>query len=148
MVLCRLLRQNVSTLNMRIENKHKQYMELIPILLFCLHASQFFLFFATYITGTVYLTGEFHEGVRHFIECSLFASLLPLFYIKKIDRWYGLPNLCLWGLLVLWLNNLPFIVLKYEVGDYFVISSFIIYAVVLIFALMILTNRVTGNAKI
>ena len=148
MALCLLLKQNVSTHNMRSEHKYRQYMELIPILLFCLNAAQYFLFFATYVTSIVYLTGDFHETLRHFLESSLFASIIPLFYIKRIDRWYGLPNLCLWGLVALWVNNFPYIVLKYEAGDYFVISTFIIYAVVLIFALMILTNRITGNAKI
>lgn len=133
----------------RSENKYWQYMELIPVLLFVLCALQFILYLFSVATQKHYLLRNLHEGIRHFMDCSLIGCIIPLFYIKYIDKWYGVPNVCLYGLLALWLNNLPIILFEYAPGTYFMISSIIIYCFVLIFALMTLTNRFlfTKNAK-
>lgn len=133
----------------RSENKYWQYMELIPVLLFVLCALQFILYLFSVATQTHYLLRNLHEGIRHFMDCSLIGCIIPLFYIKYIDKWYGVPNVCLYGLLALWLNNFPIILFEYAPGTYFMISSIIIYCFVLIFALMTLTNRFlfTKNAK-
>lgn len=133
----------------RCENKYWQYMEFIPVLLFILCALQFILYMLSVGTGTHYLLRDVHEGIRHFMDCSLIGCLIPLFYIKYVDKWYGVPNVCLYGLLALWVNNSPMILFEYDTGLYFMISSIIIYAFVLTFALMTLTNRFlfTKNAK-
>lgn len=123
-----------------LQNRLKQYVELVPVLLFCVCVIQFIAYCMSEYLGTTIIVSLYFKVIQQIFEVSLcFISIL--YYVSYRDRWHPIPKICLHGLSLLWLNNLPYILFDYELGVYFVSISLIIYAIVLIFALRILTNR-------
>lgn len=122
------------------ENRLRQYMELIPVLLFCVCVIQFVAYCMSEYFETTLIVSLYFKIVQQIFEVSL-CFIALLYYISFRDRWHPIPKICLHGLSLLWLNNLPYILFDYEIGFYFTTISIIIYCIVLIFALRILTNR-------
>lgn len=124
----------------RFKDRLRQYMELVPVLLFCVCIIQFSAYFMSEYFGTTFIIALYFKVVQQLFEMS-FSFIICLYYISFIDRWHPLPKICLYGITALWLNNLPYILFDYELGLYFTTASVVIYIIVLIFALRILTNR-------
>lgn len=124
----------------RFKDRLRQYVELVPVLLFCVCIIQFCAYFMSEYFETTVLIAIYFKVMQQIFEVSL-IFLICLYYISYIDRWHPFPKLCLYGVTALWVNNLPYILFDYELGVYFTTASLVIYIIVLIFALRILTNR-------
>lgn len=122
------------------QNKLRQYVELIPVLLFCINAIMYGCFIMSEYFGTLMLMERFYWFMQHTFDATL-VTLVMMFYISIRDKWRFLPKICTYALFALWLNNFPYVVFGYETGIYFSIFATVIYLTTFILSLRVLTNR-------
>lgn len=120
--------------------KLKQYMDIVPVLLFWLHA----IMYLWYVKSSHYpidlQTERMYWILKHFAETNVFIDI-ALIYLSFRDRWHPLPKLCAFSLLLLWINNIPPIVFDYEPEACFHIFAATIYSTGMVFSLAVLTQR-------
>lgn len=122
------------------KHKAKQYAELIPVLLFCVNAIMYASFALSEFWGITTSVEGLYWLYQQLFDSTL-ITLLLMYYVAYIDRWIGIPKVCLIAVSLLWLHNIPYVVLGYDVGVYFFTFAGIIYVTTLILSLRILTNR-------
>lgn len=120
--------------------KIKQYVEVIPVLLFCFHLLAYLAYISTMFYNTEYLFSVGYTISKHLFECSLVPIIL-MGYVSHKDRWGFIPKICLCSITLLWLNNIPYTVFNIELNIYFFIFTSIIYVNCLILSLWFLTRR-------
>ena len=124
----------------RIVIKLKQYMDIVPVLLFWLHAIMY-LWYVKSLNSLIDLqTDRMYWILKHFAETNVFIDI-ALIYLSFRDRWHPLPKLCAFSLLLLWINNIPPIVFDYEPEACFHIFAATIYSTGMVFSLAVLTQR-------
>lgn len=122
------------------KNTIKHFLELTPIVLFAFNIVLYVCYCASEFYDITFIMKEFYLLIQQFIESS-FISLLTMHLLCYLFKWGHIPKICLYGLTALWFNNLPYIIFGWHTGIYFGIFSTIIYCIVIIFAVIILTNR-------
>lgn len=121
-------------------HKLRQYMEAIPVLLFCFHFVMYLLYVAHKFYGYNFLNENVYWAIQHISDYSL-ISLFVLWYLGHKERWGIIPMLCVYSLVCLWLNNIPSVVFGIQPEFYFFTFASIIYVTCLILSLWVLTRR-------
>lgn len=121
------------------DRKIRQYVELIPVLLFAFHAVVYASFACSEALGTTFIMEDFYWIMKHVFDMSLFGVLI-MFYISYRDKWHAAPRICTWAILALWINNIPYSMLGLEIGVYFFIFATIIYVSCILLTLIVLTR--------
>lgn len=123
------------------QHNYKQLAEIFLLAVFFINLLAYMAFVYLY-TGNLLTEemGGMFDTLRHFSEISL-SLLLGFYYISYRDRWRYSLKFLLYCLTAMWINNFPYVVLKYEVDLYFVFSSLILFIIGVILALWVLTRR-------
>jgi hypothetical protein len=120
--------------------KLRQYMEIIPVLLFLLNGVLYLLYVLHVYYEISFLSGNLYWSIKHICETSL-ISISVMVYVSIRDRWSIIPKICLISLFCLWLNNIPTIVFNINPDGYFFIFASVIYITGVILSLWVLTRR-------
>lgn len=124
-----------------IKIQPKQLPEIILVAVFFVNLSAYGYFYYLKWNGLLNENTAHHfEVIRHFCESS-FLYLLLFYYVSWRDRWRYSLKFMLYCISLLWMNNFPYVVFKYEVNLYFSISSLILYIIGVVIAIWVLTRR-------
>lgn len=124
-----------------IKIQPKQLPEIILVAVFFVNLLAYGYFYYLKCNGLLNEnTAHSFEVIRHFCESS-FLYLLLFYYVSWRDRWRYSLKFMLYCISLLWMNNFPYVVLRYEVNLYFSISSLILYSIGVVIAIWVLTRR-------